>query len=283
MKSINLLSKIEIPFFGKIKEVIIKTKSIDDVDANKKENEERLKKLYYIAVKTRNFEIVQLVQRNNFFMIFQGVLVACIINSNNTVPLIHTIVCFVGIGISFYQMQAASGAKFWQEYWEIEVNESEKRLKKFYLSQNKDFHQLFDKNTSEVQRAVYEKVYNKHLNKYSLFWDKFFNDNPYKFFKTYNPFTHTRNRILTKPSVSKIPIQTGRFLLCIWIIVLFSTTSWGEIAYFKLKKLGIVNGLPGKSVTRIDLRNQKIPHRKDEFDDNDRVKKINLLKNEITK
>lgn len=66
MKSINLLSKIEIPFFGKIKEVIIKTKSIDDVDANKKENEERLKKLYYIAVKTRNFEIVQLVQRNNF-------------------------------------------------------------------------------------------------------------------------------------------------------------------------------------------------------------------------
>lgn len=40
--------------------------------ANSDINEKRLKKIYYIAVKTRNFEISQLVQRNNFFMIFQG-------------------------------------------------------------------------------------------------------------------------------------------------------------------------------------------------------------------
>jgi hypothetical protein len=61
----------------------------------------RLKSIYEIAIKTRNFEIQQLVQRNNFFMIFQGVLIACIIYSNNTVPFIHTAICFIGIFLSF--------------------------------------------------------------------------------------------------------------------------------------------------------------------------------------
>lgn len=121
--------------------------------------EKRLKKIYEIAVKTRNFEITQLVQRNNFFMIFQGVLIACIINSNNTVPVIHTIICFVGIIISFYQMQAASGAKFWQEYWETEVNKAERSLKKIYESDAKFFHQLFDKKIDDVQKTIFERLY----------------------------------------------------------------------------------------------------------------------------
>ena len=136
------------------------------------EQERRLKRIYEVAIETRNFEISQLVHRNNFFMIFQGVLIACIINSNNTVPVVHTIICIVGIGISFYQMQAASGAKFWQEYWEIEVNKSEKRLKIFYENQGKEFHQLFDKKTELVQKDVYEKMHSKYLNKFSLFWSK---------------------------------------------------------------------------------------------------------------
>ncbi|MGA6137720.1 hypothetical protein ACPER7_15640 [Acinetobacter dispersus] len=236
------------------------------------EKERRLKRIYEVAIETRNFEISQLVQRNNFFMIFQGVLIACIINSNNTVPLIHTIISIVGIGISFYQMQAASGAKFWQEYWEIEVNKSERELKKFYLLQHKDFHQLFDKKTEDVQRAVYERVFDKKLNKYSLFWAKHYNSFFYKLLKTYNPFTYIRNRILTKPSVSKIPIQTGRFLLCTWLIVLFFTTKIGENTYYYLKNFGLINGLPGKSITNIDIRNQKITNRKDSFDDSNEIK-----------
>lgn len=239
------------------------------------EQERRLKRIYEVAIETRNFEITQLVHRNNFFMIFQGVLIACIINSNNTVPLIHTVICFVGIGISFYQMQAASGAKFWQEYWEIEVNKSEKKLKLFYEKQNKEFHQLFDKKTEIVQKEVYEKLHGKHINKYSLFWSKYYSTNPYKFIRTYNPFTFTRNRILTKPSVSKIPIQVGRFLLCIWIITLFTTTQWGASSYEYFKKIGIINGLPGKSITNIDIRNQDIPNRQDGFDDPDEIKELN--------
>ncbi len=240
------------------------------------EQERRLKRVYEVAIETRNFEIVQLVHRNNFFMIFQGVLIACVINSNNTVPLIHSLICLVGIGISFYQMQAASGAKFWQEYWEIEVNKSEKKLKSFYEAQGKEFHQLFDKKTEMVQKEVYEKLHNKNISKFSIFRSKYYSTNPYKFFRTYNPFTFTRNRILTKPSVSKIPIQVGRFLLCIWLITLFATTKWGANSYEYLKNIGIVNGLPGKSITNIDIRNQAIPNRQDSFDDSDEVKKINL-------
>lgn len=240
------------------------------------EQERRLKRIYEVAIETRNFEIIQLAQRNNFFMIFQGVLVACIINSNNTVPLIHTLICLVGIGISFYQMQAASGAKFWQEYWEIEVNKSEKKLKLFYENQGKEFHQLFDKKTEIVQKEVYEKLHSKYINKFSLFWSKYYSTNPYKLFRTYNPFTFTRNRILTKPSVSKIPIQVGRFLLCIWLITLFTTTKWGATSYEYLKNTGIINGLPGKSITNIDIRNQAIPNRQDGFDDSNEIKELNM-------
>ena len=39
------------------------------------EQERRLKRIYEVAIETRNFEIAQLVHRNNFFMIFQGVLI----------------------------------------------------------------------------------------------------------------------------------------------------------------------------------------------------------------
>ena len=105
MKKIDIISHISSTFIRKGKALVtIQTKSNDNKQEVEKqeEHEERLKKLYYIAVKTRNFEITQLVQRNNFFMIFQGVLIACIIYSNNTVPFIHTAVCFVGIFISFF-------------------------------------------------------------------------------------------------------------------------------------------------------------------------------------
>lgn len=258
------------------------------IEIHKEEEEERLKKLYYIAVKTRNFEITQLVQRNNFFMIFQGVLIACIINSNNTVPLIHTIICLVGIGVSFYQMQAASGAKFWQEHWETEVSEAENRLEFFYKAKGvNDFHKLFNKNIEDVKNNIYTKFYKNDKNKLnphfwendtfkadSKFWAKdFYYDALIKYF----PFTPTKTRILSKPSVSKIPIQVGRFLLCIWILTIFSTTNWGAISYNYLKELGLINGLPGKSITNIDIRNQKIPDRKDGFDDSDEIKNLNKV------
>ena len=141
MKKFDVVSKFSSTFLSKGKTLLtIQTQSNDEnqEEEKQKEQEERLKKLYYIAVKTRNFEITQLVQRNNFFMIFQGVLIACIIYSNNTVPFIHTAVCFVGVFISFFQMQIAAGAKFWQDYWESEVDICEKNLKNFYENVKKE-------------------------------------------------------------------------------------------------------------------------------------------------
>ena len=40
-----------------------------------------IKAVYEIAIQTRNFEIQQLINRNNFFMIFQGVLLAAVVGN----------------------------------------------------------------------------------------------------------------------------------------------------------------------------------------------------------
>ena len=289
MKKINFISKISSTFLKKGETLLtIVTKSSDEKEEQEKAQEERLKKLYYIAVKTRNFEITQLVQRNNFFMIFQGVLIACIIYSNNTVPFIHTAVCFVGIFISFFQMQIAAGAKFWQEYWEIQVYEAEERLRKFYenVKNTKDFHTLFNKDIIEVKNSIYTNFYkDKNDKKNSKHWEtkeingieiKTFNapENFWKknflreLFTNYFPFTRSKTRILTKPSVSKIPVQTGRLLLISWLFLFISSTFIGDWIYNNTISHRIFTGFPGKSVASIDIRNQIPPNRDDGYDDN---------------
>ena len=296
MKKFEFLSNISSPFFKKGNNLLtIITKLRETNEDKEKEQEERLKKLYYIAVKTRNFEITQLVQRNNFFMIFQGVLIACIIYSNNTVPFIHTAVCFVGVFISFFQMQIAAGAKFWQEYWEIQVYEAEERLRKFYadIKNNADFHTLFNKDLIKVKNSIYTNFYKdeddkknskywqkeiingteiKKFNAPAEFWERKFHSN---FFIKYFPFTRSKTRILTKPSVSKIPVQTGRLLLISWLFLFISSTFIGDWIYNNTLSHHIFTGFPGKSVASIDIRNQKIPNRDDGYDDN-RYKKEDL-------
>lgn len=291
MKKFNLVSKFSSTFLRKGKSLFtIKTQSNykNQEEEKQKEQEDRLKKLYYIAVKTRNFEITQLVQRNNFFMIFQGVLIACIIYSNNTVPFIHTAVCFVGIFISFFQMQIAAGAKFWQEYWEIQVYEAEDRLKKFYSEVKgiKDFHTLFNQDIVKVKNSIYTNFYkDENTRKNSEYWDtknengieiKTFNAPAdfwkksflYELFTKYFPFARSKSRILTKPSVSKIPVQTGRLLLISWIFLFISSTFIGDWLYNNTLAHRIFTGFPGKSISSIDIRNQDLPNRDDGYDDN---------------
>lgn len=78
---------------------------------------------FEIALQMRQFEITQLVQRNNFFMIFQGVLLAGVIQSAHTIPVVSFLGCVAGFFISLFQVGMASGAKFWQEYWEAKLFE----------------------------------------------------------------------------------------------------------------------------------------------------------------
>lgn len=196
------------------------------------DNERRLKKIYYIAVKTRNFEISQLVQRNNFFMVFQGVLLASIIYSSNTVPFIQLMICITGCFVAIQQTKAAAGAKFWQEYWETEVIKAEKELETFYENKKTtpiSFISIFDKKQSEIEIQVEERLNKKE---------------PTKFESSILNLFSTKKLILEKPSVSKIPIRVGRGLTIIWIILAFSSLGGASHGLKWLTEKQIFQGFP---------------------------------------
>ena len=52
-----------------------------------------LKAVYEISIKARHFEISHLIQRNNFFMLFQGVLLASVMQAQNSRPFVELVVC----------------------------------------------------------------------------------------------------------------------------------------------------------------------------------------------
>ncbi|WP_431065252.1 hypothetical protein [Methylotuvimicrobium sp.] len=69
---------------------------------------------FEVALQMREFEITQLAQRNNFFMIFQGVLLAGVIQSAHSIAVVSFLGCVAGFSISLFQVGMASGAKYWQ-------------------------------------------------------------------------------------------------------------------------------------------------------------------------
>lgn len=74
----------------------------------------------------REFEINQLTQRNNFFMIFQGVLIAGIVQSQGTAaPIITFGISLLGMATSVFQIGMAGGSKYWQSRWEASTRSSE--------------------------------------------------------------------------------------------------------------------------------------------------------------
>ena len=81
-----------------------------------------LQRVYEISVNTRNFEITQLTNRNNYYMLFQGVLLAAVFSNQASKPLVEFLICLAGIGVSYNHVKVASGAKFWQEYWEFQAS-----------------------------------------------------------------------------------------------------------------------------------------------------------------
>ncbi|MBW2186934.1 MAG: hypothetical protein JRG71_11235 [Deltaproteobacteria bacterium] len=119
-----------------------------------------LKSLYKLSIETRNFEINQLMHRNNFFMIFQGVLLASVLQIEMYRPLLLFIVSLTGVCVSYYQMQVACGSKYWQIWWENRVRFFENKLKEnkeIELEENReseDFELLFAKDIQEIQQEV---------------------------------------------------------------------------------------------------------------------------------
>ena len=141
----------------------------------------------------RGFEISQLVQRNNFFMIFQGVLLAGILQADGNTPAIPIVVSVVGALMSVAQYRMAAGAKYWQQRWETELEETEKALEDAYKIAGRTwsralFHQV------QSNRKVRDDLARHKSRLHSL----------------------TDPIVLDKPSVSRIPIYCGILLATAW-------------------------------------------------------------------
>lgn len=171
--------------------------------SNPKEDEDvlALKALFKTTLETRNFEISMLVQRNNFFMIFQGVLLAGLIQSSHTKPIVSFMVCLAGLLVSAFQTQMAAGAKFWQEYWEEALHRIEGELLtalNHETSSRRNKFSLFHDNMCMYQEIVQERLKN-HGHRIS------------------------NGLILKRYSVSRIPIYVGAVLTGIWFFLVLCT------------------------------------------------------------
>lgn len=165
-----------------------------------------LQRVYEISVNTRNFEITQLTNRNNYYMLFQGVLLAAVFSNQASKPLVEFLICLTGIGVSYNQVKVASGAKFWQEYWELQASEAEKALKNYTLVHypNYNFTDLFNLDSDVMKNKVKDRF------KTELAQQNWLD-------KAYTKL------ILRKASVSRAPIYTAVVLLICWITLSLHT------------------------------------------------------------
>ncbi|MCR6625816.1 hypothetical protein H4W19_12680 [Pseudoxanthomonas mexicana] len=152
-----------------------------------------LEAVYLKAIELRGFEISQLVQRNNFFMIFQGVLLAGILQAEGKVPEIPVIVSITGFFMSVAQYRMAAGAKYWQQRWETELEETEKSLEFAYLAAGRTWSRALFHRVDAKQKV--RDGLKKHKDRLNIFTDPV---------------------VLDKPSVSRIPIYTGALLAMAW-------------------------------------------------------------------
>lgn len=147
---------------------------------------------FEIALRMRDFEIAQLTMRNNFFMIFQGVLFAGVVQSTHPKPVVSLMVCLVGLAVAIFQIGMASGAKFWQEYWEqmLSKYESEARAGKS---------ELFHDETCQYKNTVKDRMHKRGFSGL------------------------TSELVMCQFSVSRIPIYVGIALTAVWSLLALCT------------------------------------------------------------
>ncbi len=158
------------------------------------ENETKFKiNNFEIAMRMRDFEITQLTQRNNFFMIFQGVLFAGLVQSSHQIHVVSFMVCVVGFLVSMFQVGSASGAKFWQEYWEQKLSDFEKKAR------DQEQPELFHNDDCLYEKTVRDRI--SHRGFCGL----------------------TKRLIMCRFSVSRIPIYVGIMLTISWGLLVMCT------------------------------------------------------------
>lgn len=212
-----------------------KDKQSLDLEVNKEKQISELKAVYKLAIETRNFEIQQLINRNNFFMLFQGVLLAALLSNQAPKPFVEFIICAAGVLVSWHQIKVAAGAKYWQEWWELRTSEIESDLKELLTEEdknNKDFISLFDLKGEEKENQK-KKVRDKLASKGGIIEGL------------------GNLLILKKYSVSRVPIWTGLTLMCTWFVAFLSTIDFSSILTV-FESVDIIKGITFMDIPKPD-------------------------------
>lgn len=184
-----------------------------------------------VDLRLREFEISQLTQRNNFFMIFQGVMIAGLVQSQGTAaPLINFCMACLGMATSTLQIGMAGGAKYWQSRWEAATRSSEIAIVLELVRQRKVPIQTFTHDeevlSKEERRQICE--WNDQNPSDQITMDPEFIDGVVKldikparkrWFRGALDLWVRKWAIEPKWSVSRIPIWIGAALLVFWVVI----------------------------------------------------------------
>lgn len=199
-------------------------------------------RIYELCLELRNFEITQLVQRNNFFMIFQGVLFAGVCQSAGQIPVVSFVVCAVGLVVSLLQAGMASGAKYWQAHWEVNT-----RLAEVELVNMLKAHGKLSNKISESELVV-DPVVQSRLKRREwlihLFKEDYNKDEIKKSLGSHWIKRRLINKIIMQHySASRIPIYVGLCLAFFWFVLLVCTLRFDALDF---KVLDVIVGFQAK-------------------------------------
>jgi len=192
---------------------------------------------FELDLRLREFEINQLTQRNNFFMIFQGVLVSGLIQSQGTAaPVITFSMSLLGLATSMLQVGMAGGAKYWQSRWEASTRSSEIAILFDLIREDKLAVQTFTHDSSVLSKNEQQLIKDWNSN----------HPNPIDQIRDSPDYIHSVVTADIKPSskrpirgaldwwvrtfaiapkwsVSRIPIWIAAVLLIFWIVIVANT------------------------------------------------------------
>lgn len=153
--------------------------------------------IYKLAIAGRDMEINQLVQRNNFFMIFQGVLLAGLLQAagnGKIIPVVSLLACIAGLVVSLLQVGMAAGAKFWQERWESAVEATERFLLEEQPKERSKLFELFSSGDKHFDEIVKERLKDKDV--------------------------FTRYLVGARFSPSRLPLYAALVFAVIWLVLI---------------------------------------------------------------
>ncbi|MGF6595162.1 hypothetical protein [Pseudomonas sp. 2835] len=199
-------------------------------------------RIYELCLELRNFEITQLVQRNNFFMIFQGVLFAGVCQSAGQIPIVSFVVCAVGLVVSLLQAGMASGAKYWQAHWEVNTRQAEVELVNMIKAHGKLNNKISDSELS-VDPVVQSRLKRRDLLVH-LFKENYNKDEIKKSLGAHPFKRRIINKIIMQQfSASRIPIYVGLFLAFFWFVLLICTLRFEALDF---KVFDVIVGFQAK-------------------------------------